>query len=145
MEKAKLNSQIPTMEKTMEKAKLNSQIEKMAEECSIINWDGYGAYPIGPQAVKHAKEFIRAIPDTIELPDYSPSPDGSVSLEWIFDRKIMISISVGYNNILAYAWLNNDEHGHGTIKFDGKVPEEIINRILLLKENSKKLNSSAIL
>ncbi len=112
------------------KADAISQLRALANECIEAGWDGYGAYPLEWTAVCLAEEFIRAMPDDLPLPEFSPEPDGSISLDWIQSRNRMFSLSVGVTNRLAYAWLDGSDKGHGVARFDGeRIPPRVIEGI----------------
>ena len=109
------------------KAMAISALRKMANECADEDWDGYGAGAIDPLSVWNAEDFIRALPDNLPMPEVSPEPDGSVSLDWIRSRNQIFSVSIGANNRLAYAWLDGTERGHSVFNFDGtNTPQRML-------------------
>ena len=113
-----------------EKASAISRLLTMANECSESDWDGEGAYAINPIAVFLAENFIRALPDSIALPEFAPEPDGSITLDWIPSQHRLFSISLGTSDRLAYAWLDGSDKGHAVARFDGeRVPQRIIDGI----------------
>jgi hypothetical protein len=104
-----------------------ASLHEVATECSQDDWNGEGALPVDPDAVARAETFLRALPDGIRMPDCSPEPDGSVSLDWSEPDGRLFSISVGAGNRLAFAWLDGNDKGHGVARFDGTVvPERIL-------------------
>lgn len=112
------------------KATAISQLCALANECSKPGWDGENANPIDQQAVFNAVEFIRVLPDRIPLPEFTPEPDGAISLDWIKSRNRLLSLSVGTNNRLAYAWLDGSDIGHAVARFqEGRVPLRVIEGI----------------
>jgi hypothetical protein len=91
---------------------------------------------VDPCAIFTAESFLRALPDGIALPEFSIEPDGSISLDWIESRNRLISISVGMNNRLAYAWLDGTNKGHGVENFDGQqIPKRLIDGITTILRN----------
>jgi hypothetical protein len=73
---------------------------------------------------------VRALPDNIPLPEFTPEPDGSISLDWIRSRNRVVSLSIGQSNRLAYAWLDGADRGHTVVHFDGQnVPSRVLNDI----------------
>ncbi len=51
------------------------------------NWDGYGAIPIKPRAIKAALDIVRVLCDHRELqelsaPDVDPETNGTISMTW---------------------------------------------------------------
>ncbi len=109
-----------------------SELFELAEECSIENWDGYDASPISGKAFNTVVKFVRSLPDGIALPEVSPEPDGSISLDWMPSRYRTFSLSVGESNQLAYAWVDGFERGHAVAPFDFQtIPERILQGINL--------------
>jgi hypothetical protein len=113
-----------------EKAAALSQLWALATECNETNWDGAGAAAIDVGAVINAGDLVRALPAGIPMPEFSPEPDGSVSLDWIESRNRIFSVSVGTGSRLAYAWLDGSDRGHGVARFDGeRVPVRVLEGI----------------
>ena len=114
------------------KALAISAIRELAVECAESDWDGYGGLAIDPVVVRKAEEFIRALPDNLPLPEVSPEPDGSISLDWMLSRNQVVSVSIGAKNRLAFAWLDGSERGHSVVNFDGStIPARILSAINL--------------
>jgi hypothetical protein len=112
------------------KATALSQLVALASECSQLGWDGKDAAAIDPVAVSSAERFVRALPDGLLLPEFSPEPDGSISLDWIRARNRLFSVSVGRSSRLPYAWLDGADKGHGVARFDGQiVPPRVLQGI----------------
>lgn len=108
-------------------AKAISQLLALADECAEPGWDGADACAISPLAIFKATAFVRALPYGIELPEFAPEPDGSVSLDWIQSRTRLFSLSVGTSDRLAYAWLDGADKGHAVARFDGAtIPPRIL-------------------
>lgn len=113
-----------------EKAAAISQLRALANECAEQDWDGNEASAIDPLAVFMAEGFVRAMPDSLPLPEFAPEPDGSISLDWIQSRNRLFSLSVGTNHRLAYAWVDGADKGHGVARFDGeRLPRRVIEGI----------------
>jgi hypothetical protein len=107
-----------------------SQLAAMAAECAENGWDGDAAVGIDPVALLSAKRLVRALPDYLPLPEFSPEPDGSISLDWIRSRTRLFSLSIGRSGRLAYAWLDGTDKGHGVARFDGQnVPTRVLEAI----------------
>jgi len=112
------------------KADLISQLVALEDECAEEGWDGNGAHPIDFLAVDQVKRFLRALPDRVPLPEISPEPDGSVSLDWIHSQGRLFSVSVTGSNRLAYAWLDGTDSGYAVARFDGQsIPLRILQGI----------------
>jgi hypothetical protein len=112
------------------KASALSQLVALASECSQRGWDGEDAAAIDSVAVWSAQRFVRALPDGMPLPEFSPEPDGSISLDWIQSRNRLFSMSIGRSNRVAYAWVDGTDKGHGVAHFDGQhVPPRVLEGI----------------
>lgn len=112
------------------KADLLSELVELKDECAEENWDGNGAHPIDFAAVLQVARFLRALPDRVPLPEISPEPDGSVSLDWIFSRSRLFSVSVSGGNRLAFAWLDGTDSGHAVARFNGQsIPLRVLQGI----------------
>jgi hypothetical protein len=60
------------------------------------NWDGYGGFAISAKANEMARNFlneIEAAPNSLPVPEISPTPSGTISFEWeIQDTNVYIEI-----------------------------------------------------
>ena len=113
-----------------EKAGALSRLAALATECMQAGWDGADAAAIDPLAVLMARRFLRLLPEGVPLPEFTPEPDGSISLDWIRSRNRLFSLSVGRSSRLAYAWLDGADRGHGVARFDGQsIPARVFEGI----------------
>lgn len=113
------------------KAEAMNALEELTDECSADGWDGDGTVALNSGAVSLTKDFVRALPDQVPMPEFAAEPDGSVSMDWMQARNRMFSISVGPTQRLAFAWLDGTDKGHGVAHFDGTcVPPLIMDLIL---------------
>jgi len=103
-----------------------SELWMLADACRQKNWDGEGALPVEPMAVRMAEQFIRVLPEEIPAPEFTPEPDGSVGLDWSTGPNRVFSISFGSSHRLAYAWLNGTDRGHAVARFDGETVPALI-------------------
>ncbi len=104
-----------------------SNLFALARECAEDDWDAAGAQAIDCIAVERAAQLLKALPNSIPMPECSPEPDGSISLDWSESRYRLFSISVGGSDRLAFAWLDGSNKGHGVARFDGRVvPKHVL-------------------
>lgn len=107
-----------------------SEIFAAAAEHSQPDWNGEGADPVSLLAADRAVTFIRAVPRGFPMPEIAPESDGSISLDWIYGRSRILSISVGVSERLAFAWIDGTDRGHAVARFDGdRIPPLILDRI----------------
>ena len=68
---------------------LSETIDEIYQECSVINWDGYGAKPVDYDLRKTVEQFLNSLPTIIPDPEISADPDGEISLDWCSEpRKV---------------------------------------------------------
>lgn len=102
-------------------------LKDMAYECADDGWDGDGACGLSRSAVANAIDFLKALPESLPLPECAPEPDGSVSFDWEVSRHRRFMISVGESDRLAYAWMDGTDRGHAVARFDGfSIPDRIL-------------------
>ncbi|HWQ93514.1 MAG TPA: TIGR04255 family protein [Clostridia bacterium] len=112
------------------KAAAISSLRAMVNECGQAGWEADESAVINPAAVMQAENFIRALPESIPLPEFSLEPDGSISLDWLQSRSRLFSLSIGATDRLAFAWLDGTDKGHGVARFDGQtLPARVLEGI----------------
>ncbi len=112
------------------KASLISALTVLGQECREANWDGYGANPVNPVALRRAEELIASLPDNISLPECSIEPDGCISLDWMPTAYRTLSLSVTASDRLPYAWVDGTDRGHAVGRLrDGQLPPRLIEEI----------------
>ncbi len=117
------------------KARVIEEIWRLAQECNEPGWDGCGARAVSREAIRRAIALVRALPDDVTVQDVSPEPDGSVALEWSRSRHAVLSLSVGIENGLAYAWLDGSDRGHAVAAYDeGRFPLRVLQQIRLIMD-----------
>jgi hypothetical protein len=84
------------------------------EQYSEPNWDAHDAEPITAETLRYARWLLKVIPKAFGPPDIAPSADGSIGLEWVFERgslqKLFLDIGPG-QDWRAYWARHNDEYG----------------------------------
>lgn len=105
--------------------RLLADLDEAYRECSVENWDGYGAEPVLPRTLHNAAKFLEVIPSTVEPPEIGTDPDGEISFEWGSKVGYVFSVSIGPENKLNYAGLRGSSTVHGTEYFNGKIPPAI--------------------
>lgn len=113
------------------KADALSRLAELVTECTEAGWDGANALAIDGIAIYNVKRFIRAFPENIQLPEFAPEPDGSISLDWIKTRDRVLSLSIGRSGKVAYAWIDGGDNGYAVARFDGRtIPGRIVDEII---------------
>ena len=104
-------------------------LAKTTEECSVENWDGYGAKAIDSSSYVNAIYFSQLLPVDIPIPEIYVDPDGEVTFEWYTGPRQVFSVSMGSKNELIYAGLFGANKTHGTEYLDDELPEMILDNI----------------
>jgi hypothetical protein len=109
---------------------VRATIEQIAAECSVPNWDGYGAAAVSHAAIQNAQEFVDLLPANLHEPQVAPDPDGDVSLSWDFGTDRIFTVSVGAEATISYAGiLGRGVHRHGQEPFRGDVAKVLVESI----------------
>ncbi len=107
------------------------ELRELTRECVADNWDGAGAVRIQGRTENFAEKFIRTLPYGTPMPELAASPDGSISLDWMPERGRMLSLLVGPDSRLPFAWIDRENRGHGVADFDGvSIPSNFLDRLL---------------
>lgn len=107
-----------------------SELWEMAAEHAITGWDGERARPVSRVATNRAEALIRSLPGDIPMPEFAPEPDGSISIDWIYSRTRFISLSVGEDDRIPYAWIDGTDRGHAVARLDRDlVPQHLLDAI----------------
>lgn len=77
------------------------EISKLKED-----WDGYGAADIDHRTVANVKKIQQELRDKSIVPDLSPTPTGTITLEWDDDVNHS-TLEVGVNNWSMYVAPND--------------------------------------
>lgn len=125
------------------KAKLISSLSTLGGECREPDWDGYGAEPVNLRALQYAEDLIASLPDGIPLPECSIEPDGCVSLDWMPAPHRTLTMSVGENGRLPYAWVDGTDRGHAVGRLlDGELPTRILDEIRRFSRNESLVRAA---
>ena len=112
------------------KADLISHLSLLGGECREENWDGYGAAPVRPGALRCAEDLIASLPEDVPLPECSIEPDGCISLDWMPGPNRTLTVSVGESDRMPYAWVDGTDRGHAVARMvDGQLPPRILAEI----------------
>ena len=103
---------------------LKSQILDIQKDCSIQDWDGYGAYPINRTVATMALRLVDLLPNGLQDPEIVPEPEGLMGFEWISESGDRLLITPKDNSII-YASIIGDNTSHGKINLGNELPEEI--------------------
>ncbi len=107
------------------------QLKSVYEECSIDNWDGYGALSISAEAVSEATLFLGLLSDShLPMPDISPEVDGGIELEWYKSTNFIFTINISGSEILGYSgFYGKRKRTYGTEPLTKEIPASIAGNI----------------
>lgn len=109
---------------------VRAAIEQLAVECSMANWDGYGASAISVIAKANAQRFVDLLPTDLLEPEVVPDPDGHIALCWDFGRDRVFTISIGEAEAANYAGiLGRDVRRHGQEPFTEGVAKILVESV----------------
>jgi len=97
-------------------------------ECSIENWDGYGAESVTEADLDAAFRFLRTLPTSIPSPEISVDPDGEFAFEW-YRGNDLLSASIGRLGRISYAARFGHRKVHGTEYLGDEAPHVIITNL----------------
>jgi len=107
-----------------------AQIEELMRDCSVDNWDGYGARAVLRSAKENVQRFVELLPSDIPEPSVVVDPDGHIALCWDFGRDRIFTISVGETEVATYAGLlGKGVKRHGQEPFREDVPKVLLESI----------------
>lgn len=106
-----------------------AELDEAAREAALPGWNGYAAKPIDAAAYASARSFLELLPTMEEFPEISVDGDGEVELDWLADPRRALTIVVGANGRLIYAWLDGPRTCRGTEWFDEGIPSTIARAI----------------
>lgn len=78
-------------------------LDRIFRECSVKNWDGYGAKPLIREAYFEVVQFLYTLPLETSLPEISPQPTGEIGLEWRKGDQAIFLLSFSGEKLITYA------------------------------------------
>jgi len=111
------------------KNEMIKQLKLLATQCSVIDWDGYGALPITRDVYERSNKFICCLPLSIEEPTLAADPNGYVAFEWYKSKSSVISICIDQDNFIQYAAIIGSSKKYGTEPFINGIPRNILELI----------------
>jgi len=67
-------------------------LKELYMDCSMENWDGYGAKPVSEDSIHEALKFSQMI-TSFPMPQMLAEPSGEIGLEWYKDKNMIFIIS----------------------------------------------------
>lgn len=109
----------------MSESKLNSF------KLLATNWDGYGASSIDEITIINSKKFLGALPehvvDNVDLDDITPTPYGTIVIDWRNSLGEMVSTEIGKNTFGFFSEFSDNESPKvDSVNFnENSIPREL--------------------
>ena len=107
-------------------------LNKVYNDSSKEDWDGYGAKPVAYISLLDAKKFIQLLPSSFPIPEVLSEPSGEIGLEWYKDKQLIFAISFNGRNTITYAGMFGSNKTHGVEYFGDTIPS-------IISDNLKRL------
>ena len=101
---------------------LKQEVYELLIDAGADNWDGEGALALQQDTVVAAQELIGCLPPYIGDPDVAATPHGEVDFDWVIDREVMLTVSVGPSKEVAFAGLFYGARLNGCEPWTGVLP-----------------------
>lgn len=98
----------------------------VARHASQDSWDGYGGKRVEPASINHARHFLGILPEGTPTPEIGTSPRGTITFDWYFEARWILSVSVGSANEFSYAALLDSEKVHGRAPLEGTLSPTVV-------------------
>lgn len=112
-------------------------LEAIAEECGGRNWNGFDAAPVSGSTINRVGKFLAELPPSMTPSDITPEADGAISVDWLYARYQVFSVSIEESDEVHYAGLcGKGVEICGTARFANKIPKVVLQEIRTLKRLS---------
>ena len=118
----------------MERISLKREVHGLLEDTGTEGWDGEGAIALATETVDIAQKLIDEFPPHVGRPDVNATPHGEVDFDWVIDRNVMPTVSVGPSKEIAFARLFHGARLNGCEPWKGTLPQFVNYCFELLRE-----------
>ena len=106
-----------------ERTSLKREVHSLLEDAGTEDWDDEGVLALAPETVAVAQKLIDEFPPHVSRPDVNATPHGEVDFDWVIDRDVMLTISVGPSKEIAFAGLFHGARLNGCEPWEGMLPQ----------------------
>ena len=110
-------------ESNEERVSLKREVHGLLENAGIEDWDDEGVLALAPETVAVAQKLIDEFPPHVSRPDVNATPHGEVDFDWVIDRNVMLTVSVGPLKEIAFAGLFHGARLNGCEPWKGTLPQ----------------------
>lgn len=89
------------------------------------DWDGYGAHAVPDEAFLRARAFLDQVLRRFPSPTAASTPNGSLSFEWAPKNGCRFMVSIGEEDLVAFAGVFGSETVYGTATFIEDLPRSV--------------------
>ena len=115
-------SKAPDRHSNLDKPSLKEEVSHLLLECGTEGWDGEGALPVSAETVSVALKLVDSFPSYLPNPEVFATPQGEVDFDWVPSREVMLTVSVGASQSIAFAGLFNGARLNGSEPWDDVLP-----------------------
>ncbi|MCY3871872.1 MAG: hypothetical protein OXG87_20170 [Gemmatimonadetes bacterium] len=106
-----------------ERVSLKREVHGLIEDAGTEGWDGEGALALAPEIVDIVQKLIDEFPPHVGRPDVNATPHGEVDFDWVIDRDVMLTVSVGPSKEIVFAGLFHGARLNGCEPWEGMLPQ----------------------
>ncbi len=106
-----------------ERASLKREVHSLLKDARTEDWDGEGALALAPETADLAQKLIDEFPPHFSRPDVNATPHGEVDFDWVIDRNVMLTVSVGPSKEITFAGLFHGARLNGCEPWEGMLPQ----------------------
>ena len=106
-----------------ERVSLKREVHGLLENAGIEDWDDEGVLALAPETVAVAQKLVDEFPPHVSRPDVNATPHGEVDFDWVIDRDVMLTVSVGPSKEIAFAGLSHGAQLNGCEPWEGMLPQ----------------------
>ena len=109
--------------RNVEREALKAEVYDLLKEAGTENWDGEGALALGIDTVAVAQKLVDKLPSHVRKPDVAATPHGEVDFDWVINSDVMLTVSVGPLNEIAFAGFFRGARLNGREPWTGILPQ----------------------
>jgi len=106
-----------------ERTSLKREVHSLLEDAGNEDWDGEGALALAPETADLAQKLIDEFPPHVSRPNVNATPHGEVDFDWVIDRDVMLTVSVGPSKEIAFVGLFHGARLNGCEPWEGMLPQ----------------------
>ena len=106
-----------------ERVSLKREVHGLLENAGIEDWDAEDVLALAPETVAIAQKLIDEFPPHVSRPDVNATPHGEVDFDWVIDRNVMLTVSVGPSKEITFAGLFHGARLNGCEPWEGMLPQ----------------------